>query len=403
MTSASAVAKILATRPRLRDLVSVREAMGLSDGELGHAGPPFGTTTPPPVVLNALAGAAIHEGWAGDMEQARRMIRSGDIVLRPNHTLATVSPMAGVVRPSQRVLRVEDAAGSASTFVTLAEKGRRVLRFGCYDGEVASALRQLETKTAEAIASAIPRSGIDILDLVASGLADGDDVHQHNVGGMSAFLRALPTLGDESRSWLADHPQHVLNYAMAAAKLCLDNARGIEGCAVVTAISRNGATCGIQLSGTGDLWFEAPAAAPLACFIPGYSSEDAHPDLGDSAIMEAFGLGGCVAHASPPVAAALDCPWPEAKAAGERMRSLFVDRHPTLSNAIAGTAGVGVGLDARAVLAGGEPVRIHTGVAHRDGRTGWIGIGVAGAPLACFTAAVRHLERREAGAMEPHA
>jgi hypothetical protein len=36
-------------------------------------------------------------------------------------------------------------------------------------------------------------------------------------------------------------------------------------------------------------------------------------------------------------------------------------------------------------------VRIHTGIAHRDGATGWIGIGVARAPAACFEGALAAL------------
>lgn len=50
-----------------------------------------------------------------------------------------------------------------------------------------------------------------------------------------------------------------------------------------------------------------------------------------------------------------------------------------------------MGLDARNVVAAGEPVRIHTGIAHQDGATGWIGIGVALAPIACFEAALAAL------------
>jgi hypothetical protein len=128
-------------RPILLEPVVARDVIGLADGELGHAGPPFDRgQTPSPVVLNALAGAAAHEGWAGDIGQARRMILDGAIRLRPNHSLGTVSPMAGVVRPSQRLFRIVDRNTGAEAFATLAEKGRRVLRFGHYDKDVGKAL-----------------------------------------------------------------------------------------------------------------------------------------------------------------------------------------------------------------------------------------------------------------------
>ncbi|WP_202911091.1 DUF1116 domain-containing protein [Ancylobacter sp. TS-1] len=390
---ATAIERIRACVPVVRELVSAREALGLAEGELGHAGPPFAPgEAPPVVVLNALAGAAVHEGWAGDMEAGRAMVLDGGIRLRSNHALGTVSPMSGVVRPGQRLFRIEDRVSGASTFATLAEKGRHVLRFGYYDATVAEGLRHVETAVAEAIAAALPAGGLDLLPVVARGVELGDDVHQRNIGGMLAFLAALPELSGPTRGWLADHPQHFLNYAMAAAKLGLDRARGVAGSAIVTAISRNGVSCGIQLAGTGDEWFNAPADRPEGGFFPPFGLDDAHPDLGDSAIMEAYGLGGCIAHVSPQIAHTMQRPWSEAQSAGARMRCFFAGRNPAIAPALAGADGVGLGLDARRVALQGEGVRIHTGIAHRDGAAGWIGVGVAHAPLACFTRAVARLD-----------
>ncbi|MDX6804688.1 DUF1116 domain-containing protein [Terrihabitans rhizophilus] len=384
---------ILAVDPIIREPVLARDALGLAEGELGHAGPPFeDAEAPPVVVLNALAGAAVHEGWAGDMDSARRMVLGGEIRLRHNHGLGTVSPMSGVVRPGQRLFRIEDGTTGRCTFATLAEKGRHVLRFGYYNQEVAEGLRFVEGPVADALALALPTNGLRILPLLKRGVDLGDDIHQRNVGGMLSFLAALPDLPGSVRTWLDEHPQHFLNYAMASAKLCLDAARGIEGSSIVTAISRNGLSCGIQLAATGDHWFTAPADLPVGGFFPPFSIADAHGDLGDSAIMETYGLGGCVAHASPELAASMQRTWLDAQEAGARMRSLFVQHSRTISPALAGAEGVGVGLDARRVAASGAGVRIHTGIAHRDGVQGWIGIGVAQAPLECFTKAVDRLD-----------
>jgi hypothetical protein len=388
-----AVEKIVSTVPIVRELVTAREALGLVDGELGHAGPPFEVgEIPPVVVLNALAAASLHEGWAGDMDHGRRMVLSGEVKLRSNHSLGTVSPMAGVVRPSQRLFRVEDRATGSNTFATLAEKGRCVLRFGYYNEEVAAGLRYVETEVAEALAKALPKDGLEILPLVACGVELGDDVHQRNIGGMLSFLAALPDLPGPIRTWLSDHPQHFLNYAMASAKLCLDQVRGIEASSIVTAISRNGLVCGIQLAGMGNRWFNAPADLPEGGFFPPFTIDDAHRDLGDSAIMESYGLGGCIAHASPQIAQSMQCPWSEAIAGGERMRSLFLAKNPLVAPALAGAQAAGIALDARRVVQLGEGVRIHTGIAHSDGVAGWIGIGVAKAPLECFVSAAAALD-----------
>jgi hypothetical protein len=384
-----AVERINAAQPVLTGCERASVALGLAEGELGHAGPSFHDTAEIPVpVLRALAGAVLHEGWAGDRATAVQSILRGEIRLRSNHDLGTVSPMTGVVRPSQLVMRIENRAGSGVTYATLAETGRRVLRFGCYDADVAAGLRYLDDVIGPCIARALPDAGLPLLDLIADGVSLGDDVHQRNIGGMVAFIRHLPDLDNTVRSWLFGNPQHFLNYAMAAAKLALDQADGVPHSTIVTAIARNGTRCGVRVAGTGKRWFSAPATHPDGHFFAPHSLADAQPDLGDSAIMEAFGLGGAIAHCAPELARFMQQDWLHAHAAGQRMRALFWSANEAIRPALAEPAGVGVGLDAQRVVQGAQGVRIHTGIAHRDGMTGWIGIGVASAPLACFEQAI---------------
>jgi len=387
-----AVQRIAATLPVLTGCERASSALNLSEGELGHAGPPFDDTASIPApVLKALAGAVLYEGWAGSLLEASTLILRGDIRLRANHDLGTVSPMSGVVRPSQVVMRIENRQGIGVTYATLAEAGRRVLRFGCYDDEVAAGLHYLDEVVGPAIARALPLAGLPILPLIAEGVALGDDTHQRNVGGMYAFARSLAGIEETVRSWLLGNPQHFLNYAMAASKLALDQAESVEHSTIVTAISRNGASCGVRIASTGKRWFCAPATMPDGHFFAPYSLDDAQRDLGDSAIMETFGLGGAVAHCSPELARFMLQDWAQAATTGRRMRDSFQAASPLIKPALAGARGVGLGLDAELVVKGGEAFRIHTGIAHRDGETGWIGIGVANAPLACFEQALNAL------------
>jgi len=88
---------------------------------------------------------------------------------------------------------------------------------------------------------------------------------------------------------------------------------------------------------------------------------------------------------------------PDAMAAGRHQRQFFAYRHDRLSPVASAEDGVGIGLDARRVLDSGHDVRIHTGIAHKDGRSGWIGIGVARVPRACFDAAVKALDKAARG------
>jgi uncharacterized protein DUF1116 len=384
--------------PVVAGLIRARDC-GLSGQTLSHAGPPFADRRfIPKPVLHALAGSAVIEGWVKTFADGIAAILSGDIALLANHSIGIVSPMSGVVRPSQPLFVVRDAGGSGRvTYATLAEKGRRTLRFGCYDDDSVAGLARLENEIAPAVAGALPSDGIAILPILADAIALGDDVHQRNVGGLLVLLRSLPKLDPETRVFLADHPQFFLNFAMASAKLVLDGWSGIAGSSLVTAISRNGSTCGIRLAGTGDIWFEAPGVVPAGGIFSPHTAEDAQPDLGDSAIMEAFGLGGCIAHLAPELTRALAVDLPDAIAAGRRQRRFFVFRNDRLSPVASGEAGIGMGLDARRVLASDEDVRIHTGIAHKDGRSGWIGIGVARVPRACFEQAVRALDTRAEG------
>jgi hypothetical protein len=384
--------------PLVTGLIKARDC-GLSGQTLSHAGPPFADRRLiPKPVLHALAGSAVIEGWVKSFEHGVAAILSGEINLLANHSIGIVSPMSGVVRPSQPLFAVRDASGSGRmTYATLAEKGRRTLRFGCYDDDSVAGLAILENEIAPGVAAALPSDGIAILPIVAEAIALGDDVHQRNVGGLLVLLRSLPKLDPATRIFLADHPQFFLNFAMASAKLVLDGWSGIAGSSLVTAISRNGSTCGIRLAGTGDTWFEAPSVVPVGGIFSPHTADDAQADLGDSAIMEAFGLGGCIAHLAPELTRALAADLSDAVAAGRRQRKFFAFRNDRLSSVASGEAGIGMGLDARRVLATDEDVRIHTGIAHRDGRSGWIGIGVARVPRACFEQAIRVLDTSAEG------
>ncbi|MGA2795645.1 MAG: DUF1116 domain-containing protein, partial [Roseiarcus sp.] len=220
--------------------------------------------------MGALTGAVLHEGWTATREEAERLILDGKIRLHSNHDLGTVSPMAGVVRPSQILARVENRAGSGVAYATFAEAGRQVLRFGAYDEAIAAGLRWLDEVLAPALARALPRGGLPLMPLLVEGVALGDDVHQRNIGGMAAFTRALNSLDSAVRSWMLATPQHFLNYAMASAKLALDQASGVSGSSIVTAIARNGVECGVRVAGAGKQWFTAPATIPKGGFLASF-------------------------------------------------------------------------------------------------------------------------------------
>ncbi len=76
-------------------------------------------------------------------------------------------------------------------------------------------------------------------------------------------------------------------------------------------MARNGTEFGIKVSGLGDDWFTCQAALPDVLLFPGFTREDTNRDIGDSAIMETYGVG---ASPSQP-------PRPSSSSSAERRRT----------------------------------------------------------------------------------
>ena len=112
-------------------------------------------------------------------------------------------------------------------------------------------------------------------------------------------------------------------------------------------------------------------------------------DLGDSAIIEVYGLGALAIGASPLSAPSVGL---DPASIPERMalfRTIAAGEHPALKLPD-GPAILGV--DARRVVSEGVVPPIHTGIAHREPGVGQIGGGVTLPPLTAFTAAVAALD-----------
>ena len=175
---------------------------------------------------------------------------------------------------------------------------------------------------------------------------------------------------------------------MAACKAMLDAAHGVPGSSMVTAMARNGVEFGIRLSGTGDAWFTAPAPVVEGLLFPGYTSADAAPDLGDSAITETAGLGGFAMAASPAIVQFVGGSPQDAIANSLEMGHITLGRNGAFTLPALDFTGTPAGIDARKVVDSGIAPIINTGIAHKQAGIGQIGAGITRAPLACFAKAV---------------
>jgi len=390
-----AVAAIHAVRAQFVGVRPARDVIpAMASGRLLlHAGPPIAVERMCGPMLGALTGACLFEGWAATGEDALALLRSGAVQVSPCHHHATVGPMAGVVAPSMPVAVVEDDGRRA--FSPLNEGLGKVLRFGAYDTEVITRLGWMRDVLGPVLDATLRYAGaIDVTSLVAQALTMGDEGHNRNVAATSLFTRRLaPTIatvpgGVEVLGFLAGNDHFMLNVSMAAAKLAADAAVGVAGSSVVTTMSRNGVEFGLRVAGTGDTWFTAPVGPADGLLFPGYTIEDANPDLGDSAITETVGLGGFAMAASPAITQFVGGTPDDALATSRSMRRITVRPHPAYAIPSLNFAGAPSGIDVLRVLDTGVLPVINTGIAHKQAGIGQIGAGIVTAPPDVFRHAV---------------
>jgi hypothetical protein len=398
-----AVERMLASRPRVVAVARAEDAVpGLAGRVLLHAGPPIEWARMSGPLRGALVGAALLEGWASDAEAALALLSGGGVAFEPCHHHRAVGPMAGVVSPSMAVWVIEDRTHGGRFFSTLNEGSGKVLRFGAYAPEVLERLRWMNEVLAPLLDAALQHAGpVEILQLLAQALQMGDEGHSRNQAGSLLLLRHLaPAIaGAEAPSevreralavfganWLA-----VLNPIMAACKAITEAGAGVAGSTIVTTMARNGTDFGIRVSGLGERWFTGPANVPVGVLYPGFTEQDANPDIGDSVITETAGIGAFAMAAAPAIVRLVGGTEAEALESTAEMYRITVAEHPELLIPALGFRGTPTGIDARKVVELGIPPRINTGIAHREAGVGQIGFGLVRPPLAPFREALAAL------------
>jgi hypothetical protein len=343
-------------------------------------------------LMRAALGVALSlEGVAQTPAQVLALADDGQVPLLPNHDCGGVGPMSGVVTGSMPVLVAREEATGRTAWCPLNEGSGKVLRYGADDDEVVSRLVWMRDVLAPELGRALAAHGpLDLLELHALALARGDECHHRTHAGTQLIADALAPLSSEVDAFVRANSQFFLNVAMVFAKLALVCADGVEGSSLVTVVARNGVEVGVKLSGTGSRWFVGPAALPdPAALYEGHTLDEMNPDLGDSAIIEVYGLGALAIGAAPLSAPSVGL---DPATIGERMarlRTIAAAEHPAL--ALADGPAI-LGVDARSIVAHGIVPPIHTGIAHREAGVGQIGGGVTLPPLVAFTAAVAALD-----------
>lgn len=402
----AALERFFSAQPVLTGVLPAREVIQGMEGKLLlHAGPPITWERMCGPMQGAIIGAILYEGWASDPESARRLAESDSVQFAPCHHYNAVGPMAGIISPSMPVWVVKNIAGENTAFSNLNEGLGRVLRFGAYDAEVLERLRWMSSTLAPAIHRALQvLGGLELKPIIAQALHMGDECHNRNAAASSLLFKRLagpllrsgsdPTIAASLLEFMATNDHFFLNISMAACKAMLDAAHGVAGSSLVTVMARNGVEFGIRMSGTGDAWFTAPAPVVDGLFFPGYTKEDAAPDLGDSAITETAGIGGFAMAAAPAIVQFVGGTPQDALATTREMFHITLGSHRSFTLPQLNFGGSPAGIDARRVVDTGITPVINTGIAHRKAGIGQVGAGITRAPLACFIGAILSLAER---------
>jgi len=401
--NAEAIEHVLAAEPRVIGIGIARDVIPrMRDGLILHAGPPVTWDRMCGPMRGAVIGGLIYEGATSSPDDAERLAVSGEIQFDPCHHHDAVGPMAGVVTASMPVWIVENAATGNRAYCTLNEGLGKVLRYGAFSEEVIDRLNWMRDELAPILVKTIESHGpIDLRSLIAQALQMGDEGHNRNRAGTSLLIRELaPALVqlDEPKQAVArvleflnanDH--FMLNLTMPAGKCALDAAAGIAGSSLVTVMARNGTDFGIRVSGTGDRWFTAPAPIVDGLYLPGFSAEDAAPDIGDSAITETAGYGGFAMAASPAIVQFVGGSPSLALETTKRMGRITLAESRAYQIPALGFRGAPTGIDVLKVVESGIVPAINTGIAHKEPGVGMVGAGLVSPPFSIFAEAARAL------------
>ena len=394
--NAAAVERMTSARPILKSVERARDVVpGMKENLLMHAGPPIQWERMSGPMRGAVIGAILLEGLAKDEASAIGMVASGEIEFDPCHHHRSVGPMAGVTSASMMVYVLENVTHGNLAYSNLNEGYGKVLRYGAYAPEVLDKLRWMNETMGPILAEALALSdGLDIRALLAEALHMGDEGHNRNKAGSLIFTRLLAPLiakvaGDNDEEakileFLGGNALSVLNPVMAACKAMTDAAHGIESSTVVTTMARNGTDFGIRVSGLGDRWFTAPVEQPDGLYFPGYTSEDASGDIGDSTITETAGIGAFAMAAAPAIVTFISGTPQDALNATLEMYEITAGEHSQFTIPSLDFRGSPVGIDIRKVVELGVPPRINTGIAHKEAGVGQVGAGLVRPPLKLF-------------------
>jgi len=325
-----------------------------------HAGPPF-SSAPPAPVINAAIQAILFEGLAQDVAQARDLLARGRVELRPAQDHGVVTPLAQVVSASMPLIAVEQQ--NRVCYAPVIEGPAPALRFGSAAPECLRRLRDAAARIEASITPALRREPVPLDALIRTAVAAGDECHARTAAANEALVSSLIGLDADNAGWLGANPAFVLAVLMAGAGAVLKGTGG-----AIEALGGNGIDFGIRRAASAT-WRQLPAQAPCGTRLPGRAETAPLAALGDSAVIDFCGLGGQALAAAP----ALLAEW------GDALPADVLARRARVIDPLSGIVD-----PERIVHAAAAPL-INLAILDRDGTAGLIGRGVYVPPVELFS------------------
>lgn len=368
---------------------------GMTKKTIFHAGPPVTWDKMTGPLKGAVIGGLIYEGLASNEEEAIKLAESGEITFDSCHHHDAVGPMAGVTTYSMPVWIIRNEAFGNYAYCTLNEGLGKVLRYGAYSEEVITRLKWMEKILGPMLKETMALHGpLDLKSMIAQVVQMGDEGHNRNKAGTSLLIRELaPYIVQTNFSkedivevlkFMHSNDHFFLNLTMPAQKSALDPLKGIPYSTVVYGMARNGTEFGIRVAGLGEQWFTAPAEIIDGLFFPGFTKEDANPDIGDSVITETSGIGGFAMATAPAIVQFVGGTPQDAMNYTNMMYEITEEENDAYKMPALNFRGTPTGIEIQKVIETQILPIINTGIAHKDPGVGQVGAGVVRPPMKCF-------------------
>jgi len=391
--------RIKAVTGRLIGVKRARDVIpGMDAQTILHAGPPVLWANMAGPMRGAVMGALVYEGLAKNNEEALALAASGAVRFAPCHEHSAVGPMAGVISPSMPVHVLYDEANKSYAYCTINEGLGKVLRYGANSDEVLQRLSWMEKEFAPVLDAALTLcGGMDIGGIIAQALQMGDECHNRNKAAGCLFLREM--MGHVLRTdfplpqkiaaleFIKANDHYFLNLSMPYCKLALQAGQGVKHATVCTIMARNGFEFGIKIS-SSDKWFTGPANYVEGLLFPGFTQEDAAPDIGDSAITETMGIGGFAMGGAPAIVKFVGGRVQDALNYSLQMHEICHGENSSFTLPTLDFKPTALGIDIIKVVETGILPIINTGIAHKEPGVGQVGAGLVTPPFKCFRAAL---------------